>query len=259
MEHLASYWVRCPEFQVVEKDGIQYFTAPKASHKMLYDVRECGDALLVDALNVGKGLTENLAEYPDALRFIRKYGLLGILTEITTGMDCDQYDMVVVHANIFTKSRVEDIAELSRIFFPFDDVNLYAPLPLEQLPPERWPIFDKMLMSDLQYAEQVEWVEHYFKYLYSFMDAEGQALAKFNKANFSAQVNPMSDNLLDFSFNSLKAMIDLAFIQAKTDSRKPLRRCKFCGKIFYAKDIRSDFCSPKCRNKFNVYKFRAKQ
>lgn len=62
MKRFASYWVRCPEFQVAEKDGLQYLTALKGLYKMFYDMRECSDAR-----NVGKRLTENLAEYPDAL------------------------------------------------------------------------------------------------------------------------------------------------------------------------------------------------
>ena len=57
---------------------------------------------------------------------------------------------------------------------------------------------------------------------------------------------------------AMKAIIDFAFAKAVTDKRKPLRYCKHCGKIFYAGDVRSEFCSPRCRNQFNVYKSRAK-
>ena len=42
------------------------------------------------------------------------------------------------------------------------------------------------------------------------------------------------------------------------DAAKNTVACKHCGKLFYATDIRSEFCSARCRNQYNVYKSRAK-
>jgi len=56
----------------------------------------------------------------------------------------------------------------------------------------------------------------------------------------------------------MKAVIDLFVVGCITDETRPLRQCKHCGKIFFREDLRMEFCSPQCRNKFNVGKFRRK-
>ena len=37
-----------------------------------------------------------------------------------------------------------------------------------------------------------------------------------------------------------------------------LREGKHCGEPFYGKNPKTEFCSPQCRNRFNVYKSRRK-
>jgi hypothetical protein len=61
-----------------------------------------------------------------------------------------------------------------------------------------------------------------------------------------------------WDFNSLKITIKTiyAFLISAPDTY--LRMCKHCGKAFYVTHDRSEFCSSRCRNQFNVYKFRGK-
>ena len=40
--------------------------------------------------------------------------------------------------------------------------------------------------------------------------------------------------------------------------KNPLKICKHCGKVFYAKNPKAEYCSPQCRNQANVYKSREK-
>lgn len=40
--------------------------------------------------------------------------------------------------------------------------------------------------------------------------------------------------------------------------KNPIKMCKHCGNIFLSINPKAEYCSPKCRNKANVYKSRAK-
>lgn len=44
-----------------------------------------------------------------------------------------------------------------------------------------------------------------------------------------------------------------------TDENSTLKLCKHCGKIFVASRSNVQFCSPQCKNQYNVYKCRAKR
>lgn len=58
--------------------------------------------------------------------------------------------------------------------------------------------------------------------------------------------------------NSLKQAIDLSFGFMLCSEKNPLKICKHCGKVFYAKNPKAEYCSPQCRNQANVYKSREK-
>ncbi|EDY33536.1 hypothetical protein RUMLAC_00654 [[Ruminococcus] lactaris ATCC 29176] len=44
-----------------------------------------------------------------------------------------------------------------------------------------------------------------------------------------------------------------------TDESCEMKLCKHCGKAFIASRKGNEFCSPKCKNQYNVYKTRAKK
>lgn len=44
-----------------------------------------------------------------------------------------------------------------------------------------------------------------------------------------------------------------------TDDDSSLKVCKHCGKAFAATRSNMEFCSPQCKNQYNVYKSRAKK
>ena len=115
-----------------------------------------------------------------------------------------------------------------------------------------------MFLRKYRYCEPLEWVKKYFEYLYSFTISKESKLTEFIPPRLTYKIDNRNGLNLLCEYDSLKAMIDLAFAKAVTDDKKPLRTCKHCGKLFYAKDIRSEFCSARCRNQYNVYKSRAK-
>ena len=42
------------------------------------------------------------------------------------------------------------------------------------------------------------------------------------------------------------------------DDDRPLRLCKHCQKVFLSNRANAVFCSPRCKNQYNVYKSRGK-
>jgi len=54
-------------------------------------------------------------------------------------------------------------------------------------------------------------------------------------------------------------MIETVYAVMVSQTDTTLRMCRHCGKAFIAAHGRSEFCETKCRNQFNVYKFRAKE
>mgnify|MGYP000771605994 CR=1 FL=1 len=61
-----------------------------------------------------------------------------------------------------------------------------------------------------------------------------------------------------WDFHSLMLAIQMMFSFMLTDEKSSLKVCKHCGKAFVASRPNSVFCSGKCKNRYNVYKSRAK-
>ena len=61
-----------------------------------------------------------------------------------------------------------------------------------------------------------------------------------------------------WDFHSLMLGIQMMFSLMVTDQEKPMRICKHCSEVFVASRPSAVFCSPQCKNKYNVYKSRAK-
>ena len=62
-----------------------------------------------------------------------------------------------------------------------------------------------------------------------------------------------------WEFNSLLLAIQMMFSFMLTDEASTMKLCKHCGKIFIASRPNVQFCTPKCKNQYNVYKSRAKK
>ena len=61
-----------------------------------------------------------------------------------------------------------------------------------------------------------------------------------------------------WDFHSLLLGVQMMFSFMLTDEKSSLKVCKHCGKAFVASRPNSVFCSGKCKNRYNVYKSRAK-
>ena len=64
--------------------------------------------------------------------------------------------------------------------------------------------------------------------------------------------------ILEWQTGSLADAIELGYTILVCNDIKKIGICKHCQKPFYAKNPKSEFCSPSCRNRYNVYKSRSK-
>ena len=61
-----------------------------------------------------------------------------------------------------------------------------------------------------------------------------------------------------WDFHSLLLGIQMMFSFMLVDGDQPLRLCKHCQKVFLGSRSNAAFCSPRCKNQYNVYKSRGK-
>ena len=59
-----------------------------------------------------------------------------------------------------------------------------------------------------------------------------------------------------WDFHSLLLDIQMMFSFMLVDDEQPLRMCKHCHKVFWGSRSNAAFCSPRCKNQYNVYKNR---
>ena len=60
-------------------------------------------------------------------------------------------------------------------------------------------------------------------------------------------------------FHSLLLGIQMMYSFMLVDENQPLRLCKHCQKVFLGSRSNAAFCSPRCKNQYNVYKSRSKK
>ena len=128
----------------------------------------------------------------------------------------------------------------------------------------------------LEYAEFYEWIKQQFidiafTYLtpelfyndYNKMTPEQRLLMQQSMEAFGGNAPTYRIALLDkptivWDFYSLMLGIQMMFSIKLTDTENPVRCCKHCLQTFVASRPSAVFCSPQCKNKYNVYKSRAK-
>lgn len=88
-----SYWVVKRSYSVKRIDGLEYIIPDEDIPLTIANPLEHEKRLLCDALNLGRRLKENEPRFHSAmvLDFVSKYGLLGIMTDITN-TDMNAYD-----------------------------------------------------------------------------------------------------------------------------------------------------------------------
>ena len=246
---------------------------------------------MLDALNVGMLMMNRSPEeevQKAILEFVTHYGLLGLMTALPTTPSFMDYEAVYLPKNHFIKAESMETEDYLALFYPFDQLDV-----VKQGVESRWSVSgDNMMMAltmtfinepmaktmsfQREYAEAYDWVAQQFKdwaftlttsilYYndYDLIDEDTRNLYRKGMAAFGGIAPSYHIELLDkptiyWDFHSLLLGIQMMFSFLLVDGEKPLRLCKHCQKVFLSSRSNSAFCSPRCKNQYNVYKSRGK-
>ena len=175
------------------------------------------------------------------------------------------------------------------LFFPFEkpDVVKRGIESMWNIQNDRVMMALAMTMSDKpmavnmsfqrEYAERYEWMKQQFTdwafnfttsmlYYedYDHLNDETRMMMQQSMASFGGIAPTYHIALLDkptivWDFHSMLLGVQMMFSFMLTDSEKPMRLCRHCTQAFVASRPSAIFCSPQCKNKYNVYKSRTKE
>jgi len=210
------------------------------------------------------------------------------MTALPTTPSFMDYEAVYLPKNHFIKAESMETEDYLALFYPFDQLDV-----VKQGVESRWSVSgDNMMMAltmtfinepmaktmsfQREYAEAYDWVAQQFKdwaftlttsilYYndYDLIDEDTRNLYRKGMAAFGGIAPSYHIELLDkptiyWDFHSLLLGIQMMFSFLLVDGEKPLRLCKHCQKVFLSSRSNSAFCSPRCKNQYNVYKSRGK-
>lgn len=226
------------------------------------------------------------------LDFVHQYGLLGLMTALPTTPFFMDYEAVYLPKNRFIKAESMQTEAFLSLFYPFEKLDV-----VKEGIQSSWNINQDRAMMALamtfaeqpmamnmqfqrQYAEPYEWIVQQFKdwaftltssflfyHDYDQLDEASRNTYRMGMAAFGGIAPTYHIALFDkpaacptivWDFHSLLTAIQLMFSFMLTDEEKPLRLCEHCQKAFVASRANNVFCSPQCKNQYNVYKNRAK-
>ena len=292
-EHSNSTWVRYSEYEWKQaEDGKLYLTACSDAQPTIYDPLKEYQQLVLDALYIGRlGMKEDQDDteiQAEIKAFAEKYGLFGLMTALPTTPFFMDYEAVYLPKNRFIKKETMTTEDYLNLFFPFDKLDVVK-RNVESL----WNIEgDNMMMAlamtmsgrpmavnmsfQRQYAESYEWMKQVFTdwafntttvFLYyndyDKLDDDYKQLMRQSIRAFGGNAPVYHIELLEqpklvWDFHSLLLGIQMMLSFMLTDKNNPMRVCKKCSKFFVASRPSAVFCSPRCKNQYNVYKNREK-
>ena len=288
----SSHWVKYSEYEFKENNGILYLKPAAKAKPTVYDPLKESDNMVLDALNVG--MLEMNRAGADKIKeavfdFVSNYGLLGFMTALPTTPQFMDYDAVYLPKNHFVKAESVDIDEYTTLFFPFEKPNY-----VKTKEKTRWDVNGDRDMLSLaatfgnaplalnmsfqrEYAESYDWLTMQFKdwaftFVSSFLyyedydkndettrDLYRQGMLAFGGIAPTYHIALLDKPTIVWDFHSLLLGIQMMFSFMLTEDMKPLRCCKHCQKVFMARHPNAVFCSPQCKNQYNVYKSRGKK
>ncbi|CAK7032869.1 MAG: hypothetical protein ENTB_01863 [Enterocloster aldenensis] len=291
-ERTSSSWVRYSDYEWKKADNGTLYLTPAATAKPdIYDPLKDGEALVLDALNIGRMCMGKKpeAEIQAAIRaFALRFGLLGLMTALPTTANFMEYEAVYLPKNHFIKEEAMGTDDYLALFFPFEkpDVVKRGIESMWNVSADRTMMALAMTMSDKpmavnmefqrEYAERYDWLKRLFTdwaftlttsvLYYEDYDRIGedtrnlyrQGMAAFDGIAPTYHIDLLDKPTIVWDFHSLLLGIQMMFSFMLTDEAKPIRLCKHCTRAFVASRPSAAFCSPRCKNQYNVYKSRGR-
>ena len=289
----SSNWIRYNKYEWrTDNKGILYITPAKDAKMDLYNPIKEADELVLSAINLGLLCMKSETgkdELKESIKtFVTKYGLLGFMTALPTTPEFITDEAVYLPLNHFIKEESMSTERYLSYFFPFEQIS-FSKKNRESV----WNITDKDMMAitmalqnkpqavnmsfQKEYAERYDWLVDEFKdwaftFVTSFLYYQDydilndeqkrlyqQGMSAFGGIAPTYHVELRERPTLVWDFHSLLLEIQMMFSFMLTDEKSSIKVCKHCGKAFIASRPNAEFCSPKCKNQYNVYKSRSKK
>lgn len=280
-------WIKYSDYELKEDpSGVLYIVPAEGSEFTIYNPFDVADEIVFDLLTLGdevlkhEGMKESL--YEKCILFVKKYGLLGVITSSVYNRHIAGEDEVLfVEGNLLGQINTMDVSQYMKYFFPFvDEEEIYVKKTRKEtivFKAEDSPKFygKRPFILDLVfskfYAEQVEWLIQFSKniashfnqvliYRKSTLTDDVTVLAgKFKAEKIGLTVTMKDEATLAWEVDALKTAIETLYAFKVTDRENILSRCIYCHNLFTAKSNREKYCSPSCRNCANVIKSRQRK
>ena len=285
----SSNWVRYDKYEWKEdKKGTLYITPSPDAKVSLYNPLKDTEQMVLKAVNLGlmcmnKNNTQEQLQNA-IMDFVTGYGLLGFMTALPTTPDFITYHAVYLPKNHFIKEKSMTTEKYISYFFPFDKIDF-----VKKGMESSWSTDDVQMMALImtmknkpqavmmsfqkEYAERYDWLVTLFKdWAFTFMSSflyyqdfdmldniqkqlYRQGMAAFGGIAPTYHIELLKRPTIVWDFHSLLLGMQMMFSFMLIDEKSALKVCKHCGKAFVANSV---FCSGKCKNRYNVYKSRAK-
>ena len=291
-QRTSSNWLRYDKYEWKEdKEGTLYITSAPEAKPSLYNPLADSDHLVLKAINLGLLCMDNNNSEEQIregiMDFVTCYGLLGFMTALPTTRDFISYNAVYLPKILLHLAESMTSVKYVSYFFPFDKID-FRKKGLES----SWSTDNAemialimamnnkpqavMMSFQKEYAERYDWLVTLFKdWAFTFMssflyyqdfdmlDDIQKQLYRQGMATFGGIAPTYHIELLDrptivWDFHSLLLGVQMMFSFMLTDETSSLKVCKHCGDAFIANRPNSVFCSSRCKNRYNVYKSRAK-
>ena len=296
MDHLfkntSSTWVRYSEYEWKKaKDGQLYLCPKPKATPEIYDPLTEGKQLVVEAIRIGRmgmGNKPDIEMQDVILQFAKKYGQLGLMTALPTTPSFLDYEAVYLPKNHFIREETMTTKQYMDLFFPFEKLDIIRSGINTSWSSEGDNTMMALMMTmrdrpmavnmsfQRAYSERYDWLRQqfidwafsactsfFFYHDYDTLSDDTKSIMRQSMEAFGGNVPIYRIALLDkptivWDFNSLLLGIQMMFSFMLTDDKEPLRLCKQCMSPFIASRPSAVFCSPKCKNQYNVYKSRTK-
>lgn len=281
-------WIKYSDYEVrLDENGEKYITPKEDSCFTIYNPFENANELVFDLIKLGdsalnKDIDKNNLDNM-VLEFAKDYGLLGIITSSVYNRDIiGESKVILTEKNpLNIQEKIMDEDKYLNLFIPFaneDEVYIRKlGKHLTLFKAEDSPKFygKRPLILDLVfskfYSEKVDWIIDFAKTISTHINqvliykninlTEGVTImaGKFKAEKIGMTIGMLNNPFIQWEFDSLKTAVEIIYCFAITNESNILKRCEYCKNAFIAKSENEKYCSPSCRNCYNVIKSRNKK
>lgn len=252
-------YARYSEYEIRENKQEERVVIPtRTAQPETYDPMQNAEEILTALLNTGRSMKEATPEKAEELimDFVNRYGLLGAITELPLNKDFYNHELVFIDDNLFMSSGIMATEDFENLFFEKGKPKITKTFKLDDY------------IKSKNYSEPLTWITEYIHELYEVLllsvkyktepDSVSFLLNDRLKTNIRYSLTVTDRIQMQYEFYSLIGVLNYTTANLLSSDGSPLKICKHCHKAFISQNKRSEFCSERCRNQFNVYKSRAK-